>query len=539
MTLSPSVRSAQKKLKKPPYPGVVGAAFWSLAELRMRSWDRALVDLEETQKKMMRLVAAANGPSDYGRKHGIDRTYSYEQWKRNVPLADYDSYFPYIERMMLGEHDVLVKGGVTYFGNSSGSSTGGRSKFLPITLQQIELTKKASADAAQRYVVAHRDLAFTSGYQIAILPPPNFKHQGPVIVSNNPAIMSVHIPKIAQPLQLPRGPIKLEADINTKLEKIAAEYFDYDICGIAGTTCWFSLLFDKVLAEAKKRGLPGNTVQEVWPNLRVGFGGGVAAGPYIDVIRERIGNPNFRLVDTYNATEGGLYACTDFTGEPGMRMIPDRGVFFEFVKLEEYGTTDSPRRYALHEVEQNQNYVLYVSTVSGLSAYRLGDIVRFPTLWPHRMEFAGRLSGCLSTTQELTTHVEIQEAFEYALKKFPRTTRDYTCGADVGVNGTAKSRYNLFAEFEDDVPDFPVDAFAEAFDEGLSKVNRVYREHRIGDAAILRARFTPMPKGTIQRFMGEGALNNVQAKFPRILSDAQKDRLRQLIENPGSVSAGS
>lgn len=529
MTLSANVRSAQKKLKKPPYPGVVGAAFWSLAELRMRSWDRALVHLEETQLEMMRLVAAANGPSEYGRKHGLDRTYSYEQWKRNVPLADYDSYFPYIERMMLGEHDVLVKGGVTYFGNSSGSSTGGRSKFLPITLQQIELTKKASADAAQRYVVAHRDLAFTSGYQIAILPPPNFKHQGPVIVSNNPAIMSVHMPLIAQPLQLPRGPIKLEPDINTKLEKIAAEYFDYDICGIAGTTCWFSLLFDKVLAEAKKRGLPGNTVQEVWPNLRVGFGGGVAAGPYIGVIRERIGNPNFRLVDTYNATEGGLYACTDFTGEPGMRMIPDRGVFFEFVKLEDYGTTDSPRRYALHEVEQNQNYVLYVSTVSGLSAYRLGDIVRFPTLWPHRMEFAGRLSGCLSTTQELTTHVEIQEAFEYALKKFPRTTRDYTCGADVGVNGTAKSQYNLFAEFEDDVPDFPVEAFAEAFDEGLCKINRVYREHRVNDAAILRARFTPMPKGTIGRFMGEGALNNVQAKFPRILSDAQKDRLRQLI----------
>lgn len=539
MTLSPSVRSAPKKLKKPPYPGLVGAAFWSLAELRMRSWDRALVDLEETQNEMMRLVAAANGPSEYGRKHGIDRTYSYEQWKRNVPLADYDSYFPYIERMMLGEHDVLVKGGVTYFGNSSGSSTGGRSKFLPITLQQIELTKKASADAAQRYVVAHRDLAFTSGYQIAILPPPNFKHQGPVIVSNNPAIMSVHIPKIAQPLQLPRGPIKLEADINTKLEKIAAEYFDYDICGIAGTTCWFSLLFDKVLAEAKKRGLPGNTVQEVWPNLRVGFGGGVAAGPYIGVIRERIGNPNFRLVDTYNATEGGLYACTDFTGEPGMRMIPDRGVFFEFVKLEEYGTTDSPRRYALHEVEQDQNYVLYVSTVSGLSAYRLGDIVRFPTLWPHRIEFAGRLSGCLSTTQELTTHVEIQEAFEYALKKFPRTTRDYTCGADVGIEGTAKSRYNLFAEFEDDAPDFPVDAFAEAFDEGLSKANRVYREHRIGDAAIVRARLTPMPKGTIQRFMSEGALNNVQAKFPRILSDAQQSRLRQLIGGPGSSSTGS
>jgi hypothetical protein len=526
--VSPRSLKSPRKLKASPYPKALGAAFWVAAQARVQGWDKALERLEETQLEMMRLVCAANGPSVYGKKHGLDRTFSYEQWKRNVPLADYDSYFPYIERMMLGEHDVLVRGMVKYFGNSSGSSSGGRQKFLPITEQQIGLTSKAGADAAFRLVVKTGDFALPTGYQVAILPPPNFKYQGPVIVSNNPAIMSVNMPRVARPIHLPQGDIKLEANIETKLARIAAAYFDYDVYGVSGTTCWFSLLFDKVLLEAKKRGFSGQTVSEVWPNLRVGFGGGVAAGPYLKVIAQRVGNPDFRLVDTYNATEGGLYAVTDHTGEPGMLVIPDRGVFFEFVRLDEYGT-DSARRIPMWEVEKDTNYVLYVSTVSGLSAYRLGDIVRFPSLTPLRMEYAGRLSGCLSTTQELTTHVEIQEAFAYAQAKVPCTAREYGCGADVGVNGTAKSQYNLFVELEDAGAGLSADAFAAAFDEGLTKANRVYREHRIGDAAILQAKVTVLPKGTVQRFMGEGALNNVQAKFPRILSDTQRDRLRELV----------
>jgi GH3 auxin-responsive promoter len=523
-----SSSSGGRKLKASPYPKALGAAVWVAAQARMQSWDKALEHLEETQLEMMRLVAAANGQSAYGRKHGIDRTFSYAQWKRNVPLSDYDSYFPYIERMMLGEHDVLVRGMVKYFGNSSGSSSGGRQKFLPITDEQIALTGKAGADAAFRLIAATGDFALPTGYQVAILPPPNFKYQGPVIVSNNPAIMSVNMPRVVRPIHLPQGDIKMEPNIERKLELIAETYFDYDVTGVSGTTCWFSLLFDKVLAEAKKRGLEGRAVSEVWPNLRAGFGGGVAAGPYLKVIQERVGNPDFRLVDTYNATEGGLYAVTDHSGQPGMLVIPDRGVFFEFVRLDEYGS-DSARRIPLWEVEKDTNYVLYVSTVSGLSAYRLGDIVRFPSLKPLRMEYAGRLSGCLSTTQELTTHVEIQDAFAYAQSQVPCVAREYGCGADVGVSGTAKSQYNLFVEFEGDASGVSTEALAQAFDEGLCKVNRVYREHRAGDAAILRARLTVLPKGTVQRFMSEGALNNVQAKFPRILSDSQKDRLRELV----------
>src|SRR6202035_4539956 len=89
------------------------------------------------------------------------------------------------------------------------------------------------------------------------------------------------------------------------------------------------------------------------------------------------------------------------------------------------------------------------TTVSGLYAYSLGDIVRFPQTAPLRMEFMGRLSGCLSVTQELTTHVEIERAVADATREVRCTTVDFGAAADVGVDGTAKSRYLLFAEFQE------------------------------------------------------------------------------------------
>lgn len=516
-----------RALKKGPYPKSTGIGFWTAAQMRVREWNRALLDLERVQLEQMRLVAEANANCEYGRKHGLGDVSSYADWRRNVPAADYDTYFPYIDRMMKGEGDVLVPGKIKYFGNSSGSSNHGRQKFLPLKQRQLKITGQAAADAAYRLVTATGDLAFTSGYQIGIYPPPVMRRQDAVIVSNNPALMSVNIPLVARPLHLPKGAVKVERNLDRKLERIAQEYFDYDVVGVAGTTCWFSLLFDKVLAEAKKRGMPGESVSEVWPNLRAAFGGGVAAAPYVPVIGQRVAHPDFKLVDTYNATEGGLFACSDHFGAPGMLMIPDRGVFFEFVPIED-ADSDDPRRVPLWEVETGKNYVLHVSTVSGLSCYRLGDIVRFVSRDPLRIEFAGRLAGCLSTTQELTTHVEIQDAVQAALEEFPLTTREYTCAADVGIGETAKARYNLFVEFEGN-PSFDEAGFIEAFDRALCRINRVYREHRDSEAALLPPQLTVMPEGTVEKFMRAAGIKSAQAKFPRILSDPQKDILRQVL----------
>jgi hypothetical protein len=350
------------------------------------------------------------------------------------------------------------------------------------------------------------------------------REEGPALITSNPALMVTRIPAFTRPVYLPHEDIKRMSDYEKKLVAIAERYLDWDVRAVTGTTCWFTLLFDRVLEAAERRGMRAQNVQDVWPNLRLLLGGGVSAEPYLPVLRRLMGSEDFALVDTYNATEGGIYAATDHAAARGMLMLPHRGTFFEFVPMDARDRANASR-VPLWAVKRDVPYSIVVTTVSGLYAYEIGDIVRFPSVDPPRIEFMGRLSGCLSVTQELTTHVEIERAVARAVVCVPCRTIEFGAAADVGVDGTAKARYVLFVEFDAGAEPESLRALATAFDEGLCAENRVYREHRMNDVAILPPRVVPLVRGGAKRFLDESTGGNVQGKFPRILDDARKSKL--------------
>lgn len=493
-----------------------------MARERVRRWDRALDLVQCVQTRQLFDICQHAKNTEFGRAHGFAWIKNYSDFRRQVPLADYDAFSPYIERMRRGESGLLVPEFVRYFGNSSGSSTQGKPKFLPITERQIKHQTGSGLDGLLRYLAHHGDDTFLEGYTLGLFPPTTMRAEGPVLITSNPALMAAKKPRISQLVTLPNDRACLEmGDYSKKLELIAETYLDHDVRAIAATTCWFSVLFDKLLAVAERKGRRASSVADIWPNLRALLGGGVSAGPYIGVLRERLGRDDVKLVDTYNATEGGVYATTDYAGAPGLLMIPDRGVFFEFIPAEDYESSNA-RRVPLWEVEKDRVYAIVVTSPSGLSAYKLGDLVRFPSLRPLRIEFVGRTSGCLSTTQELTTHAEIESAVAAALKAHPAVAIDFAAGADVGVGGTARSRYVLFVEFAGGHAPADLAGFRSAFDDGLRAANRVYREHRNNDVAILAPDLVSLPTGSVRRFLGEVRRGNVQAKFPRIVDEQQK-----------------
>jgi hypothetical protein len=517
-------RGDLRTLKSTPYPAAVGRAFLEVARRRVAEWDHSLRRLEEVQMEQLQRIVTLCGESEYGRQHGLQYVRTYDEYRRSVPVADYDALAPLLERTRHGEQRLLTTENIEFICNSAGSSSKGKAKFLPVSSTQIRFQQGSASDAVLRHVAWTEDATLPCGFTMTVLPPTVMRDEGPMRITNNPALMSTRLPLFSEPVVLPDRDVMMIDDLDAKMDAIAERYLDHDIRTVTGTTCWFSILFDKLLAAARRQGRQVDAISEIWPNLKFLVGGGVAAGPYIDVIRNRMGS-DAALIDTYNATEGGIFAVSDHAArKDDLLAIPDRGVFFEFVPLEDKDS-DSPRRHPMWEVQTGVDYIIHVSTVSGLQCYRLGDIVRFTQLWPHRMVFSGRLSGCLSTTQELTTHREVQLAVDAALQAVPAQTVDYTVGAEIGVEGTAKARYVVFAEF---VPDHrPADPqrFADAFDEAHRAQNRVYREHRQGDTAILSARLVELPSGSVQRFMQEEGMTSVQTKFPRIVDEARRDRL--------------
>ncbi len=520
---------APRILKPSPYPALLGKGLLAAARMSVGRWDRALENVREVQENTLLEITRHARNTEYGRRQDFAGVKSYAQFQTHVPVNNYDTFSPFIERMRKGEKNLIVPEFVRYFGNSSGSSQAGRQKFLPITERQVGHQRRAGADTLMRWLAHSNDDQFIRGFTLGLFPPTTMREEGPVLITSNPALMVTKIPAFTRPVYLPEDDIKVISSYEEKLDKIAERYLDWDVRAVAGTTCWFTLLFEKVIAAARKRDPGIRHVRDVWPNLRVLLGGGVSADPYMPIIRSLVGRNDITLVDSYNATEGGIYATSDFAtnaGKPerGMRMLPHRGTFFEFVALEDRDSP-SPKRVPLWEVECDRSYSIVVTTVSGLYAYEIGDIVRFTSKSPLRIEFAGRLSGCLSVTQELTTHVEIERAVAYAIAKCPSHTVDFGASGDVGAGGTAKSRYALWVEFAEGQEPANMEAFATAFDEGLCQENRVYREHRIGDVAIMPPRVVCLVKGGARRFMDEVTRGNVQGKFPRIIDDARKAKL--------------
>ncbi len=504
-----------RTLKKAIYPAIAGKGFLMLASAQTRRWDEALTRVHFEQERVLEQIIRHAEKTEYGRAHDFAGIRNYRDFAARVPVGDYDSFSPFIDRMRQGEKNLLVPEFVRWFGNSSGTSGHGKQKFLPITERQVRIQRKAGTDGLFRTLVKLGDDDFVTGFTLGLFPPTTMKPEGPVLITSNPALMMATLPLISKPSFLPDDETKQIADYDTKLARIAEKYIDHDIRALGGTTCWFTLMFEKVLAEAKRRGRSARHIKDIWPNLRYLLGGGVSAEPYLPVIRDMMGRSDVFLVDTYNATEGGIYASSDHSpgGEPGMLMQPHRGTFFEFIALEEVDSKNATR-VPLWEVELDKPYAIVVTTVSGLYAYKLGDIVRFPRR--NRMEFMGRLTGCLSVTQELTTHVEIEKAVAHAIEKVPCTTVDFGCSADVG----SEYRYVLFVEFSKRPEN--LEAFARAFDEGLCAQNRVYREHRNNDVALLPPVVVPLEAHGAKAYLEKVTRGNVQGKFPRIIDPSKK-----------------
>ncbi len=528
-SIKKSAMSSKHKLKKVPLSFITNPILQKLAQRRVAQWNQHALHPKKIQIQTLLDYCQKAAQTEFGKEHGLATVKSYEEYKKRVPLRLYSDFEHYIDKMKNGVKDILWPGLIPYFGMSSGSSnTAAQHKFLPISMQQVFFQRKMGFDLIARYLALTKDQEFTAGFHLGLLPPSTIKVENCGIgIASNPGIMLRHLPFFARQATIPKRPIRDIADYDEKLKAIANTYLNYNVHSISGTTCWFSVMFDNILKEAQMLGKQIHTVSEIWPNLRVLFGGGIYAAPYKKIIEEKVGRP-ILLMDNYNATEGGVLAATDSLEQEGMLMIPDRGVFFEFIPRSE-NIQVNPIRLPLWEVEIGREYSIAVTTCSGLFSYIIGDFIKFTSIFPHRIEFTGRASGVLSLTQELTSFIEIERSFASACKANPCTIIDYTATSEVGVDHTGKGRYLFFIEFEKQ-PENLI-SFLQSVDNELCQQNRVYKEHRAKDVAILSPRLIVLPKGASKAFMKALGYTSIQHKFPRIINEKRKNLLFDLINN--------
>lgn len=478
--------------------------------LRNSAIDNFMLNPIDTQKQVFNHIVGSAQFTEYGKKYGFDHINSISEFKKQVPINDYDSLKPYIERILQGEQNLLWPSQISWFAKSSGT-TSDKSKFIPISKESLDDNHfKAGKDVFALYFRQFPQSTFMSGKCLVI----GGSHQINQLSADSfygdlSAVMLQNLPLYGQMVRTPDLSIALMAEWEEKIEKIAHTTINEDVTYIAGVPTWTIVLIKRILEITGAKNL-----LEVWPNLEVYVHGGVSFKPYRRQFEEYIPSEQMRYVETYNASEG-FFAAQDDNDRDDMLLFLNHGIYYEFMPLEEYGK-DHPETLSLREVELNKNYALVLNTNGGLWRYIVGDTIQFTSLNPYRIKVTGRLKHFINAFGEEVIVDNTDHAIAEACKQTGAVVNDYTA-APVYMTGESNGAHEWIIEFEH-LP-CPMEVFTEKMDKALQTVNSDYEAKRHKDIALRMPIVHRMPVGGFNKWLKDKGKLGGQHKVPRLCNE--------------------
>ncbi|HUX84490.1 MAG TPA: GH3 auxin-responsive promoter family protein, partial [Chitinophagaceae bacterium] len=116
---------------------ILSPALSQLARLRLGRLDYFMQFPLEVQEMVFQQLLGSGQYTEYGKRYGFSRILRVEEYKKAVPICNYDSIKSYIERIMAGEQNLLWNTPVKWFAKSSGT-TSDKSKFIPVSMESLD-----------------------------------------------------------------------------------------------------------------------------------------------------------------------------------------------------------------------------------------------------------------------------------------------------------------------------------------------------------------------------------------------------------------
>ncbi len=179
---------------------------------------------------------------------------------------------------------------------------------------------------------------------------------------------------------------------------------------------WFLTVIRHVMA---RRG--ADKISDVWPNLEVFFHGGISFDPYHDIYAAITDPSKMHFMESYNASEG-FFAAQDRIGVPGMMLVLDNDVYYEFIDME------NPLQHPvdISGLEEGRNYEMIVTSSNGLWRYRIGDTVRVVTVSPVRIMVSGRTKSFINAFGEELMEENAEQALAETCARHYAEIANYT-----------------------------------------------------------------------------------------------------------------
>ena len=459
--------------------------------------------VEVQQKVFKKLIKDAKNTS-FGKDHQFDKINSYEDFKRQVPISDYEDLKPYVERVVAGEKDVLWKEKPLYFAKTSGTTSG--TKYIPLTKESMPTHINAARNALLMYIDETKKTAFLNGKMIFLQGSPVLGDKNGIKIGRLSGISAHYVPSYLTKNRLPSWETNCIEDWETKVEAIIDETINEDMTLISGIPSWVQMYFERIVARTGKK------VGEVFPNFNLFVYGGVNYEPYRNKFEDLIGR-KVDAIELYPASEGFI-SFQDSQAEKGMLLLINNGMFYEFIPAEEF-YDENPTRLSISEVEIGVNYVIILNTNAGLWGYNIGDTVSFTSLNPPRIIVTGRIKHFISAFGEHVIGKEVENAINLETENTEIRINEFTVAPQI----TPKSGlpfHEWMIEFENEPKD--LEAFAKKIDENLQKQNTYYYDLIVGKV-LQPLKITVIEKGGFNNYMKSIGKLGGQNKVPRLSND--------------------
>ncbi|THD32824.1 GH3 auxin-responsive promoter family protein [uncultured Flavobacterium sp.] len=458
----------------------------------------------ETQERVFKdLIQQAKG-TQFGKDHNFSGITSFSDFAKNVPIRDYEGLKPYIEKVKKGEENILWKGKPIYFAKTSGTTSG--AKYIPLTKESMPFHIQAARNAILHYIHETGNASFVSGKMIFLQGSPVLEEKNGIKLGRLSGIVAHFVPKYLQKNRMPSWETNCIEDWETKVDAIVEETFDKNMTVISGIPSWVQMYFEKLKQKGEK------PVGEIFRNFSLFIYGGVNYEPYRAKFENLIGR-KVDSIELFPASEG-FFAYQDSQKEKGMLLLLDAGIFYEFVKADEF-FAENPKRYTIGEVEMGINYVLIISTNAGLWGYNIGDTVQFTSLKPYRVVVSGRIKHYISAFGEHVIGKEVEEALREAMQNTAVRVNEFTVAPQITPKD-GLPYHEWFIEFENEPED--IATFSLRIDDAMRKQN-VYYDDLITGNVLQKLVVTKVSKNGFQEYMKSIGKLGGQNKIPRLSND--------------------
>jgi hypothetical protein len=481
--------------------GLAAKLFAKRIHAKTQKWSNNPV---ETQQKVLESLLFESKTTLFGQNHNFFDIKSHDDFVKNVPIRDYEGLKFYIDKVVKGEENILWKGKPIYFAKTSGTTSG--AKYIPLTAASMPFHIQAARNAILSYIHETGKAEFVKGKMIFLQGSPLLEEKNGIKLGRLSGIVAHFVPKYLQKNRMPSWETNCIEDWETKVNAIVEETIHENMTVISGIPSWVQMYFEKLAAKANK------PVGEIFKNFNLFIYGGVNFEPYRAKFENLIGR-KVDSIELFPASEG-FFAYQDKQHEKGMLLLLNSGIFYEFIKTEDF-YTENPKRYTIGEVELNVNYVLIISTNAGLWAYNIGDTVQFTSLKPYRIIVSGRIKHFISAFGEHVIGKEVESALKEAMDNTNIRVNEFTVAPQITPT-EGLPYHEWFIEFENEPTD--LEEFALKIDAAMRKQNMYYDDLIVGN--VLRTLvIKSVPKNGFQNYMKSIGKLGGQNKLPRLSND--------------------